>query len=95
MAKVSIKTRVMDFVAANGGVTTFSEVQKFIVEQVRGWEYDKTHRGYFSGAFVNESRCYYTNRVTRPLGYFRKPGVEKRYLEKQLNGKYYLVNAAR
>ena len=94
MTKVSIKTRVMDFVAANGGVTTFSEVQRFIVEQVRGWEYDRSQRGYFVGAFVSEGICPWTGRVTRPLGYFRKPGVEKRYLEKQLSGKYYLVNAA-
>ena len=89
----SIKTRVMDFVASKGGVTTFSEVQRFIVEEVRGWKYDRSHRGYFVSAFVNEGRCFYRGIVTRPLGYYRKPGREKRYLEKQPNGKYHLVNA--
>jgi hypothetical protein len=91
----SIKTRVMDFVASKGGVTTFSEVQRFIVEQVRGWKYDTSHRGYFSSAFTSLDWCWYTGKVTRQLGYFRKPGIEKRYLQKQRDGKYYLVNPTR
>ena len=91
----SIKTRVMDFVAANGGVTTFREVQKFILEEIKGEAYCKERRGYFVSAFVNEQRCRVTGRVSRPLGYFRKPGTEKRYLEKQPNGKYHLVNPTR
>lgn len=89
----SIKTIVMDWVAANGGVTTFRAVQKFILEEVKGEGYCKERRGYFVSAFVNEQRCRVTGRVSRPLGYFRKPGREKRYLHKQRDGKYYLVNA--
>jgi hypothetical protein len=85
----SIKTRVMDFVAANGGITTFREVQKFIVEEINGGKWTNERRGFFSSAFSSEGGGRYRD---RDLGYFRKPGREKRYLEKQPNGKYHLVN---
>ena len=93
MENVSLKTRVMDFVASKGGVTTFREVQRFIIEQVRGYEWSEYYRGYYSSAFKNGCVTRWGTEVAE--GYFRKPGREKRFLQKQPNGKYFLVNAAR
>jgi hypothetical protein len=81
----------MDWVAANGGTTTFTQVQRFIVEEIKGWKYSHDDRGYYVSAFTSKG----TGRSQhRPLGYFRKPGKEKRYLEKQSNGKYLLITPA-
>jgi hypothetical protein len=88
--KKSVKTRVMDFVAANGGSATFTQIQKFIVEEVKGHTYDRSYRGCFVSAFTKPGMGW--NRF-RPLGYFLKPGFEKRYLRKESGrfGKYILV----
>lgn len=82
MAKVSIKTRVMDFVAANGGVTTFSEVQKFIVEQVRGWKYNRSYRGYFVGAFVYEATCPLDRQSNKTFRIFPQTWSRKKVFRK-------------
>jgi hypothetical protein len=85
--KKSVKTRVMDFVAANGGSATFTQIQKFIVEEVLGHgTYEKRDRGTYVSAFLQPGRF-------RPIGYFLKPGFEKRYLYKESGrfGKYILV----
>jgi hypothetical protein len=84
--KKSVKTRVMDFVAANGGSATFTQIQKFIVEEVQGRTYERRDRGTYVSAFLQPGRF-------RPIGYFLKPGFEKRYLRKESGhfGKYILV----
>ena len=84
--KKTVKTRVMDFVAANGGSATFTQIQKFIVEEVYGRTYEKRDRGIYVSAFLQPGRF-------RPIGYFLKPGFEKRYLRKESGrfGKYLLV----
>lgn len=89
--KPSVKTRVMDFVAANGGKASFTQIQKFIVEQIYGQTYDKSCRGTFVSAFTKPGKGW---NGFRPLGYFLKPGYEKRYLVKEEGhfGKYVLVN---
>jgi hypothetical protein len=86
----SVKTRVMDFVAANGGSATFTQIQKFIVEEVKGWTYTRNDRGYFCAALTKPGKGWNRN---RPLGYFLKPGKEERYLRKEQGpkGKYILV----
>ena len=80
----------MDFVAANGGSATFTQIQKFIVEEIKGWVYKRSDRGYFCSAFARPGRGW--NRH-RPLGYFLKPGREERFLRKESGrfGKYILV----
>ena len=79
----SIKTRVMDFVSANGNSARFVDIQKFIIEEIYGWIYvSAKHRGQHTSSFRDAK-----NRV----GYFLRPGKEKRYLVKCPNGRYSVV----
>ena len=87
----SIKTQVIDFVISQGGTARFVDIQKFIVEGIKGWEYDYSQRGYFTAAFTTPSRCRYTGRLNRNTGYFLKPGREPRYLKKCPNGLYAVI----
>ena len=51
MEKMTIKSRVMDFVTGKGEAR-YTDIIKFIVEDIHGMTYNKTlHRGYYSCAF--------------------------------------------
>jgi hypothetical protein len=75
--KMTIKSRVMDFVKGMGEAR-YTDIIKFIVEDVHGMKYDPVlHRGYYSGAFSaysnayflypskNEPRCLVKNKKTK------------------------------
>ena len=72
-----IKSRIMDFVEGKGEAC-YTEIIKFIVEEVKGYIYDSyNHRGYYACAFSGFNP------------YLREPSKrEPRYLKKKENGKY-------
>lgn len=80
MEKMTIKSRVMDFVTGKGEAR-YTDIIKFIVEDIHGMTYDKTlHRGYYSCAFSSYD------------AYFLRPSNnEPRYLEKNEETKKYHV----
>jgi hypothetical protein len=89
-----VKSRVMDFVAANGGAATRSQIVKFIIEVVQGRTYDKKRIGnYYHDAFKNphgtKIKEFYWTDVE--IGHFMKPGYEKRHLKLE-DGLYKLVD---
>lgn len=77
MKKRLIKSRIMDFVSSKGEAA-YTEIIKFIVEEVKGYVYDcYKHRGYYSCAFSGFNP------------YLRYPSKrEPRFLKKIANGKY-------
>lgn len=83
---MTIKQRVINWVASQGSVT-YRDIQKYIVEEIKGLQWDNSYRGYFSGAMVAErtgpSRLWF-----RPSGYFLR-GPQR--LEKLPNGRYYAI----
>ena len=76
MKKMTVKSRVMDFVKGMGDAK-YTDIIKFIVEDVHGMEYNnKRHRGYYACAFSsydpyflhpskNEPRCLKKDDVTK------------------------------
>ena len=80
MEKMTIKSRVMDFVTGKGEAR-YTDIIKFIVEDIHGMTYNKTlHRGYYSCAFSSYD------------AYFLHPSKnEPRYLEKDEETKKYHV----
>lgn len=80
MEKMTIKSRVMDFVTGKGEAK-YTDIIKFIVEDIHGMTYNKTlHRGYYSCAFSSYD------------AYFLHPSKnEPRYLEKNEETKKYHV----
>jgi hypothetical protein len=80
MEKMTIKSRVMDFVTGKGEAR-YTDIIKFIVEDIHGMTYNKTlHRGYYSSAFSSYG------------AYFLNPSNnEPRYLEKNEETKKYHV----
>lgn len=80
MEKMTIKSRVMDFVTGKGEAR-YTDIIKFIVEDIHGMTYNKTlHRGYYSCAFSSYD------------AYFLNPSKnEPRYLEKNKETKKYRV----
>ncbi len=80
MEKMTIKSRVMDFVTGKGEAR-YTDIIKFIVEDIHGMTYNKTlHRGYYSCAFSSYD------------AYFLHPSKnEPRYLEKDEESKKYHV----
>lgn len=80
MKKMSIKSRVMDFVTGKGEAR-YTDIIKFIVEDIHGMRYDRTlHRGYYSSAFSSWT------------SHFLNPSKnEPRYLEKNKETKKYYV----
>lgn len=93
MKSVSIKTRVMDFVAGRGEAS-YTDIIKFIVEEVKGWTWNRTlHRGYYSSALSKSDGKFYNS--SNKKGYFLRPTQnEKRYLKKnETTKKYYIVKA--
>jgi hypothetical protein len=80
MEKMTIKSRVMDFVTGKGEAK-YTDIIKFIVEDIHGMTYDKTlHRGYYSCAFSSNNP------------YFLHPSKnDPRYLVKNKETKKYHV----
>ena len=80
MEKMTIKSRVMDFVTGKGEAR-YTDIIKFIVEDIHGMTYNKNlHRGYYSCAFSSYN------------AYFLHPSNnEPRYLEKNEETKKYHV----
>ena len=80
MKKMTIKSRVMDFVTSRGEAR-YTDIIKFIVEDVHGMTYNTTlHRGYYACAFSSYN------------AYFRRPSNnEPRYLVKNKDTKKYHV----
>ena len=75
--KPSVKTQVLDSIAAAGNPVRFVDIQALIVAITLKRPYRKTaDRGHWSSAIRT---------------YFQKPGHEKRYLKKADNGLYYLI----
>lgn len=78
MKKMSIKSRVMDFVTGKGEAR-YTDIIKFIVEDIHGMTYNRTlHRGYYSGAFSSFG-AYFLNPSKNELRYLEKDDVTKKY----------------
>lgn len=81
MKKHSVKTRVMDFVYGKGEAS-YSEIVRFLVEEVKNIKYASSHRGYYSGAFSGNNPYFLHSSKNEP-----------RYLEKSnFSGKYRVIN---
>lgn len=80
MEKMTIKSRVMDFVTGKGEAR-YTDIIKFIVEDIHGMTYDKTlHRGYYACALSSNNP------------YFLYPSKnDPRYLVKNKETKKYHV----
>lgn len=89
MEKMTIKSRVMDFVKGMGEAR-YTDIIKFIVEDVHGMKYDPTlHRGYYSSAF---SVSIFGTQDDAHDGYFLYPSKnEPRCLVKNKKTKKYYV----
>ena len=85
--KKSLKTQIVEFVAAQNRPVSRTEILKFIFN-LRGLTYTHANRGSYSDDFVTSE--YYDNRMyymgPKHKGYFMKPGHEPRYLERTDKG---------
>lgn len=80
MKKMSIKSRVMDFVTGKGEAR-YTDIIKFIVEDIHGMKYNRMlHRGYYSSAFSSWTSHFFNPSKNEP-----------RYLEKNKETKKYYV----
>ena len=78
MEKMTIKSRVMDFVTGKGEAR-YTDIIKFIIEEVHGMEYNRTlHRGHYSGAFSSYN-AYFLNPSNNEPRYLEKDDVTKKY----------------
>ena len=78
MKKMTVKSRVMDFVKGMGEAK-YTDIIKFIVEDVHGMEYNnKRHRGYYACAFSYNP--YFLHPSKNEPRYLKKDDVTKKIL---------------
>ena len=78
MKNMTIKSRVMDFVTGKGEAK-YTDIIKFIVEDIHGMTYDKTlHRGYYACAF-SSSNPYFLHPSKNDPRYLVKNKETKKY----------------
>jgi len=87
--KKTIKSQLLDFVAANGGAMHRAAIVKYYIEEIRHWHYNPIrNRGNLCSAFqyhIGSGGAY----ITRPSK------NDPRYLEKQTDGLYHLKTGTR
>ena len=77
MKKMTVKSRVMDFVKGMGEAK-YTDIIKFIVEDIHGMEYNnKRHRGYYACAFSYNP--YFLHPSKNEPRYLKKDDVTKKY----------------
>lgn len=78
MKKMTVKSRVMDFVKGMGEAR-YTDIIKFIVEDVHGMKYNnKRHRGYYACAFSSYDPYFLHPSKNEPR-YLKKDDVTKKY----------------
>lgn len=94
--KQTIKSQALDFVAANGGKATWTEIQNFMVS-LKGITPSYETRGWYSSYFSGHTQYSYSKKTGDYRRYYRK-GVllvpnksDSRYLSfNEANNCYYL-----